>query len=370
MNKIKTVRVGLVAALLLATGFAGKGWATTETVVTFGLVESLSAASATLTSNFNKGSVVYVRANGSVIGGSFTGATVTDDADGANQITFPVYDDGTFPDDNPNDGYYWGKFILQDGDGTGTDDANDILELTSGETATISCDLDLLPGPGTHQITAFYSMPDHTKPGVDSFQISPNPFSPNGDEVQDTTNISYSLHDNVFTQLQVRLEIRDTNDIIVKTLVDAQTQDTGKIYTFSWDGTRDDGTPVPDGDYICRIFVLDGAENSVELTLNVTVDTQPPQIFNVSLLPTPFSPNNDTIKDTTTISFSLSGAAASQNKVEIRDSSGILVRTLDDEISPPGGADGSNTVVWDGRDLWGNFVPDGDYFYWIWAQDS
>ncbi|MBE0479305.1 hypothetical protein IBX65_09375, partial [Candidatus Aerophobetes bacterium] len=363
---------GVAAALLLATGFAGTGWAAEETVVSFGLVESLSAASATLTSNFNKGGVVYVRVNvGGQVGGSSI-AMAKDDtpAHTTNWITFTVYDDGTFPDDNANDGYYWGRFTIVDGDYPFTDDANDILGLASGETATISCNLDGVEPTGTHTITAYFAPPDHTKPSIDTFEVNPNPFSPNADGIQDETNIFYSLSDNISTQLQVRLEIRDTSAVIVKTLVDAETQNTGTLYTYSWDGTYDDGTPAADGNYICRIMALDGSGNSVESTLGIIIDTQPPQIFNVSVSPTPFSPNDDTIKDTTTISFSLSGAAASNNKVEIRDSLGILVRTFDDEISPSGGADGVNTVIWDGKDWTGTVVPDGSYFYEIWAQDA
>jgi len=85
--------------------------------------------------------------------------------------------------------------------------------------------------------------------------------------------------------------------------------------------------------YTCRIIALDEAGNSREETFGITVDTTPPQIMDISLSPNPFSPNNDGVKDTVTVSFTLSGAATGGNRVEIRDTSGVLVRTLDDEIS-------------------------------------
>jgi len=139
MSKLKKILTG-VAALLLVAGFSTTGWAATENVVTFGLIESLSAASATLTDNFNKNSVVYVRANmvGLTITGGSSTAMAADDtpAHSTNWITFDVYDNGTFPDDNPNDGYYWGRFTIVDGDYPFTDDPADILCLASGETAT------------------------------------------------------------------------------------------------------------------------------------------------------------------------------------------------------------------------------------------
>lgn len=367
MSKLKLASGLMGAALLLAAGFSGVGWAVEETVVTFGLVESLSAASATLTDTFNKGSVVYVRVNPGPLGGTGN-ANIEENA--GNNISIVVNDQGLFPDDEASDGYYWGRFTLKDGE-TFTDDDNDILGLNDGETATIECDLDGGTDPGTHQITADYSPPDHTKPSVDNFAINPNAFSPNGDQIQDTTTISYTLSDNISTQVTVRLEIRTTTDVIVKTLVDATTQNTEKAYSCIWDGTSDAGNPVSDGTYLCRILALDGSGNSVEETLGVTIDTYPPIISGVSASPTPFSPNNDAVKDTTTISFSLSGATVGNNRVEIRDCSGILVRTLVDEISPtPGASNGQNQVIWDGKDWTGTVVPDGSYFYEIISVDD
>ncbi|MCD6575325.1 hypothetical protein J7K97_06585, partial [Candidatus Aerophobetes bacterium] len=362
-NKVRIIVGGLVAGILLATGFAGAVWAAVQEVQTFGLVESLSAASATLTSNFNKGGVVFVRVKDTTVGAS-SDATVQDVTHPTNWITFKVYDDGTFPDDNPDDGYYWGKFTIVDGDYPFTDDTNDILGLASGETATITCD------GITHTITASFSPPDHTKPAIDTFEVNPNSFSPNGDGAQDTTDISYSLSDNQSQTLWVRLEIRNASDVIVKTLVDAETQQTATLYTYTWDGKDLNNNAVPDGNYTCRIIALDEAGNSIEETLGITIDTTPPQITGVSISPNPFSPNDDGVKDTVVINFTLSGAAASQNKVEIRDTSGNLIRTLDDEISPPGGADGANSVSWDGKDWAGSYVLDGSYYYEIWAVDS
>ena len=368
MNKVKLLVGQIIAAFLVMTGFSGTGWATQETVATFELVGGSQVTS------FNKGSVVYVRVdNGGATRGSTIpsrSATATNDTDGS-RITFTVYDDGTFPDNSPNDTYYWGMFTVKDKNVTSTDDTNDILALASGETATIECDLDEEDGSGIYQITADFSPSDHTKPSIASFEVNPTPFSPNGDNVQDTTSISYSLSDNISTQLAVRLEIRTASESIVKTLVDAETQNTGTGYTRIWDGTDDDGNPVSDGDYICRIIAVDDAGNSIEVTFDpIVVDTEPPQITNVSISPNPFSPNDDGIKDTTTVSFSLSGAASGENKVEVRDSSGTLVRVLDDEISPSGGQDGANTVSWDGKNEAGGVVSDGYYFVEVWAQDT
>ncbi len=58
-------------------------------------------------------------------------------------------------------------------------------------------------------------------------------------------------------------------------------------------------------------------------------------------------------------------AAAQDLTVEIRDSSGNLVRTL----TPPQRAAGDNTAVWDGRDNFGGVAPSGKYTYSVKAVD-
>ncbi len=314
--------------------------------------------------------MVYVRINVDSQVGGLNSATVVDNDDLTNQITFTVYDDGTFPDNNPNDGYYWGKFTIEDGYGAGTDDINDVLELLNGETATITCDLDGVADTGIATITAAFSPGDYP-PSIGNVEVAPNPFSPNGDGVQDEVTISYSLSDNLSTSLYVRVEVRDTNSKIIKTLADAEIQDTGKIFTYSWNGTYDNRTPASDGNYILRIIALDEDGNSTQSTLGINIDTVPPQIANVSLSPNPFSPNLDSVKDTTTISFTLTDAATGGNWIEVRSSTGELVKTLNEEISPtPGGQNGENTLIWDGRDESGDLVTDGSYYYEIWAQDD
>ena len=386
MSKVKVLFGGLAALLLV--GFAGIGWGAVETVITSKMVASSPATC----DSFNKGSVVYVRVNVGIVGGSAT-ATVTDDADVTNQITFPVYDNGTFPDDNPNDGYYWGRFTIEEGDGSGTDEANDILELLSTDTATITCDLDSGSDPGSHSISAdFTTFADHDPPEVTNFGANPTPFSPNDDGVQDNTIISYTLCDNISSNLTVRLEIRDSNDIIVKTLIDAVSQNIGQIHSVLWNGKDIDGLTVDDGIYTCRIFVLDEAGNSCEETHAIEVDTHPPVISEVGedksgTMPfiNPFSPNGDGAKDFTTFWFKLSGAWPEQTKIEIC-SGATVIRALSGagssvagnvDIEPwpddPGvdepATNGTNWCPWNGRDSTDEVVPDGTYSYKIWATD-
>ena len=72
------------------------------------------------------------------------------------------------------------------------------------------------------------------------------------------------------------------------------------------------------------------------------------------------------------IVFGLS-ADATDVTIEIRDANGTIVRTINlgDGVTPgSGGADGINTVVWDGRDDGGVLLPDGQYTFAITASDG
>ncbi len=59
-------------------------------------------------------------------------------------------------------------------------------------------------------------------------------------------------------------------------------------------------------------------------------------------------------------------AAASDLRVEIRDRSGTVVRSL----NPTARSQGDNTVSWDAKDDHGSVVRDGDYFFTVTALDK
>jgi hypothetical protein len=107
---------------------------------------------------------------------------------------------------------------------------------------------------------------------------------------------------------------------------------------------------------------------SPSLSDTIMLDTTPPGLTGVSDSPDPFRPGNG---ETTTIRFRLSDNLSGTCTVEvsIRNSSGVLVKTLAQTAScPSGGAAGS--VVWDGRDSAGALVPAGRYFYSVQGIDQ
>jgi hypothetical protein len=74
--------------------------------------------------------------------------------------------------------------------------------------------------------------------------LSPRVFSPNGDGEEDLVAISVSLPGAGL----VRLNVFDVNGRLVRTLIDGETVDSGRV-TF-WDGCRDDGSRAGTGVYL------------------------------------------------------------------------------------------------------------------------
>ncbi|MCK4649378.1 hypothetical protein KAT51_07630, partial [bacterium] len=282
---------GLLVFIVISLGLGQRGWAAIDEVHTFGLVEN-KTGSLTETTNFNDGSVVYVRVNaGNQRGESSSNVKI---AGGAPAIYITVYDDGTFPDDDSDDKYYWGKFTLREGDGSGTDDTNDIVEVKDTETAEIEADIDG-GDDGKLIITAAYStFSDHTSPGIVSLSVNPSTFSPNGDGIDDTTTISFALGDES-SSLYTRIEVRDSDEKIVRNLLVPKDSDnplsTGS-YSKIWDGKDRVGVRVSDATYTIHIISLDEDVNSSLRTIDVIVDTEIPEVVQVNVSPGTISPEN------------------------------------------------------------------------------
>ncbi len=135
---------------------------------------------------------------------------------------------------------------------------------------------------------------DLTPPTVSGFSANPNPFSPNGDGVADTTVIGFSVSEPAY----VTAWIDGTSDYLLNHAFYA----TGH-HTFTWDGGN-----YPDGPVKINFTAEDTAGNLSDTTgLWVVIDTTLPQILNLSFTPNPFSPDNNGIEDYCKIEFQASG---------------------------------------------------------------
>ncbi|MBI3942819.1 MAG: hypothetical protein HY326_07375 [Chloroflexi bacterium] len=156
--------------------------------------------------------------------------------------------------------------------------------------------------------------------------VRPTSISPNGDGVDDVTEIKYSIGQ--VSNLTIRLVSQD-----------------GKSYTFRADRRRSegdytalfggniDGQVLPDGQYKLAVVaqpVDGGPAGQFETTLAIKdARTQRPELQNFSVYPGKFSPNQDGIEDRVTISYYLTLPAAV--RVWIEDDKGKFVTTLEEK---------------------------------------
>ena len=83
-----------------------------------------------------------------------------------------------------------------------------------------------------------------------SLEVSPNPFTPNGDGVNDVVSMSYKLL-RVTAAVAVSIEIYDLSGQLVKRLYEGENP-LGE-YAHTWDGTDNSNRLVPPGLYMYRI---------------------------------------------------------------------------------------------------------------------
>jgi sugar lactone lactonase YvrE len=115
---------------------------------------------------------------------------------------------------------------------------------------------------------------DTQAPVVDSLVVSPNPFSPNGDGMNDTTQISFIN----LEPAAVDLQILTANGAIVRSLLHDQLLGVGG-HTQVWDGKNTLGQYVSQGEYFVEIIVKDAAGNQGRYRQRVVAlnDTEAPE---------------------------------------------------------------------------------------------
>ena len=115
------------------------------------------------------------------------------------------------------------------------------------------------------RLNSIYTEPQIRSP-VSTVDIHPNPFTPNGDGVEDVLTIT--LHPETTPQ-SVRIEIFDSKGRFVRTLVQAGLASQQSIY--AWDGTRDGQAPLPTGIYILLIHLQDSTLNLAQKIKKIAV---------------------------------------------------------------------------------------------------
>jgi len=203
-------------------------------------------------------------------------------------------------------------------------------------------------------------------PPISDFALSQPLISPNGDGVDDSVELSYTLS----RAAQVTISFVSSD---------------GRLYPFRINEPRSPGTYVarfygtyapnpalpnlrvlPNGKYQARAEAVDerGNKQAKEGTLTVVdADTLPPEIVEVALNPPAISPNGDSVDDEMEVSYRLTKEAAVS--LYVADAEGTRY-VLEGEASKKAVFQSHR---WNGTSG-GKLVPDGPYTLHIEARDT
>ncbi|HZK20119.1 MAG TPA: FlgD immunoglobulin-like domain containing protein, partial [Treponemataceae bacterium] len=186
--------------------------------------------------------------------------------------------------------------------------------------------------------------------------VSPEAFSPNGDNIQENLVFTPIIKTNTGIA-EYNLSVMNDKGKKVRTF----TEKRSLPKSISWNGLADDGSRCSDGMYSARLYTLskNGSEATIQTRL-FELDTIYPEV-KVSADYTVFSPNDDGNKDVLPIDITTS--TEEFWFASITNSKGVFVR----DFSWSGTADSFN---WDGTDESGNVVPDDTYAFTISATDK
>jgi flagellar hook assembly protein FlgD/outer membrane protein OmpA-like peptidoglycan-associated protein len=187
-------------------------------------------------------------------------------------------------------------------------------------------------------------------------------FSPNGDGVAE--KIMITMYTNIVEGVDTwRLDIVSESGEVVRSYEGEQ----GKPQRIeNWNGRSADGDRVSEGLYTARYHVsyLKGNEPEARST-SFRLDVSAPEV-DVSLSPTPFSPDNDGVDDELTIGLDVQDPSGiSEWEFTIRDRRGTLFNSFSGEGMP------ASEIIWNGRSKDGELVISAeDYPYQLEITDT
>lgn len=203
-------------------------------------------------------------------------------------------------------------------------------------------------------VTGLFSVSGQNTPLLTDVSDSPDPYKPGGNN---KSSINFTLSE----EAAVVINISDGNGSFVKNILNDITG--AGQNTVTWDGKDEAGKLAGSGTYSYTIDAenMNGSKSQV-VTGTIQVDTTPLTITGNTVNPNPFTPGGT---NTAIISYNLSHEAAVS--VKIYDSQNVLVKTLEQYTVKTSGA---NSVKWDGRNLSGTVVPQGNYSYIVTAVNT
>ncbi len=193
----------------------------------------------------------------------------------------------------------------------------------------------------------------------------PNPFSPNADGVFDSTAVHYTVEaprESVLVVVRIASSVEPEGEFWTLAEGDRGSGD----YSHWWNGTAADAVPLEDGEYYFAVTAFPTAGPTERFVTPITLDTEPPGIVSLQVVPSRFSPDGDGVGDSLFVSFSVTSVGpADQVSVSVTDEDDETVR----ELLSGFGVD-TVAIFWDGRFDDESLGPDGLYHVQIKTRDA
>jgi flagellar hook assembly protein FlgD len=154
-------------------------------------------------------------------------------------------------------------------------------------------------------------------PAINSLKLSTQLMSPNGDGVNDTLRVSYTIS----VPSQWTVQLLNAKGQTVRRFAGA-----GDSVKVQWSGKSDTGATVADGVYTLKISAKSPYGAMSTKTAQLTIDTVAPRPLSVSLERAAFSPNGDDWRDACRLGFTPSETGSL--RALVLDSTGTVRRTL------------------------------------------
>ena len=119
----------------------------------------------------------------------------------------------------------------------------------------------------SQRLTVFAVLSDRI---IGDVEISPNPFTPNGDGMNDETRFHFTVF-KLNTGRPVRITIHDLSGKKLRCLREHRSDSASGKYTILWDGKDDGGHVVSPGLYVCRLSAAVDSDSAQDATLIHTV---------------------------------------------------------------------------------------------------
>jgi flagellar hook assembly protein FlgD len=199
---------------------------------------------------------------------------------------------------------------------------------------------------------------DTTPPRLESAEIDPDTFSPNGDGQADSAKVRFEPGESG----TARVSVIGEGDKVLRRLTDWSAVGAA-AQSVTWDGRISENgklVAAPEGRTLVEIAVRDLAGNSAQVRRAVVVDRT---LGFPGVTPQTCSPNGDGVRDTVAVAFKLTRRA----EVTVALVSGVdVLRTIKaGEL-----AAGSQSLTWDGKLSGGAFAESGKYDLRVTAHSS